>query len=204
MGRVKYRQTRARGQQQALLERPAVTTKRKNANKQALRRAKSNASFLSQSPLAMFSDPIYIREQCHYQRGRRHAEELAELRNKRRWVQGQLDDDHMDGSTARELLKLYDKTYFGKPQGQRPRVEDMSGGAKLVNQHLEHAIEHRLGAFGDDAGDQSHGAGSTAGPVDQYFDSMDGVAVKDEKGEKEGEEGEGEETEEKEEKEEKK
>lgn len=160
MVRVKYGQTRARGQPKALLDRPSVSTKRKNANKKALRRAEGNASVLRANALAMFSDPNYIREQWLYQLTRRQTKELPELRNKRRWIQGQLDDDNIDGSTARGLLKLYDNAYFGKPQGQRPRIEDTSGGAKLVNQHLEYAIR-------------------------QHSDGMDGVAVKDEE---EGEE----------------
>lgn len=162
-----------------------MSTKRKNANEKALRRAESNASVLRANALAMFSDPNDIREQWLYQLTRRKTKELPELRNKRRWIQGQLDDDNIDGSTARGLLKLYDNAYFGKSQGQRPRIEDMSGGAKLVNQHLEYAIEHRLGVFGDDTGDQSQDAESTAGPVSQHFNGMDGVAVKDEE---EGEE----------------
>ncbi|CAD6589796.1 MAG: hypothetical protein ASARMPREDX12_004031, partial [Alectoria sarmentosa] len=112
----------------------------------------------------MFRGPIYIRKQWFYQRGRRHANELTGLRNKRRWVQGQLANDIIDGSTARELLKLYDKAFVDKPQEQRPRIEDMSGSAKLVNQHLEYPIEHRLGICGDDTGERSQDAKFTAEP----------------------------------------
>lgn len=161
MSRVKSKQTAAPGQRTAPLGRHPVTAKRKNAKK-VLRRAESNVSVLSQNPLATFSDPTYIREQWLSQRGSRRAKEFTELRNKRRWVRGQLEDKNIQGSTARELLKLYDKTFIGKPPGQRPEIEDMSGGAELVNQHLEYAIEHKLGGFGDDAADPSHDAGSMA------------------------------------------
>ncbi|KAF6233078.1 hypothetical protein HO173_008622 [Letharia columbiana] len=133
MSRVKSKQTAALGQRTAPLGRHPVTAKRKNAKKKAMRRAESNVSVLSQNPLATFSDPTCIRKQWLSQRGSRRAKEFTELRNKRRWVQGQLEDKHIQGSTARELLKLYDKTFIGKPPGQRPGIEDMSGGAKLVN-----------------------------------------------------------------------
>ncbi|CAF9938594.1 MAG: hypothetical protein ALECFALPRED_007743 [Alectoria fallacina] len=129
-------------EQTASLERHSEETKRKNTDKKALRRAESNASVRLRNPLAIFRGPIYIREQLFYQRGRRHAKELTGLRNKRRWVQGQLENDNIDGSTARELLKLYDKTFVYKLQEQRPRIEDMSGSAKLVNQRFEYTIEH--------------------------------------------------------------
>lgn len=72
---------------------------------------------LSQNHLAALSNPTYIREQWLCQRGRQHAKERAELRKKRRWVQGPLEDGNIDGGTARELLKLYDKTSVGKAQG---------------------------------------------------------------------------------------
>lgn len=162
MSRVKSKQAAAPGQRTAPLGRHPVTAKRKNAKKKVLRRAESNVSVLSQNPLATFSDPTYIREQWLFHRGSRHAKEFTELRNKRCWVQGQLENKNIQGSTARELLKLYDKIFIGKPPVQRPGIEDMSGDAKLVNQHLEYAIEHKLSGFGDDAADPSHDAGSMA------------------------------------------
>ena len=77
-------------------------------------------------------------------------------------------------------MKLYDRTYAGKPQGQRPTTEDMSEGAKLVNMHLEHAIKHKLGFFGNATSNQSQDLGSTAEPVRSCFDEIDGVNAEDE------------------------
>ena len=102
---------------------------------------------------------------------------------KRRWVQGQLDDKNIDGRTARELLELYNKTHAGKSPEQRPGVKDISECAKLVNQHLKYAIEHNLGIFKDNKADQSQDPGSTAGPVSNFLDDMDGGAVEDEEAE---------------------
>ncbi|KAL9072618.1 MAG: hypothetical protein Q9161_003476 [Pseudevernia consocians] len=154
-----------RRHQAAPAERHSVTTQRKYARKRALRRVEGNASLLSQVPVATFSHPTYIREQWLCKRGSRYAKELTKLSMKRRWVQGQLDDKNIDGRTARELLELYNKNYAGKSPGQRPGINDISECAKLVNQHL------------------NQDPGSTAGPVSNFLDDMDGGAVEDEEAE---------------------
>lgn len=180
MVRAKRDQDAARAHPKDLEESHAKLTKRKNTKKRASRHREDNASVLSQNPLATFNDPVHLRHQWLCQKGRRHAKELAKLRNRRRWIQSQLEENHIDGSTARELLKVYDKTHVGKRQEERPRIEGLSGGAKLVSQHLEYAIEHRLGVFGSNEADQSHGPESTAKIPGQEEDDINGVAVKDE------------------------
>ena len=180
MGHTKPGQDAALAQPKYTVEWDAVITKRKNAKKGALRHIEDNTSELSQNSLVIFNDPIHLHDQWLYQQGRRHAQELAKLRNKRRWIQSQLEAKYIDGSTVREFLKLYDKTYVGKPQEERPKIEGMSGGAKLVNQHVEYAVELRLGVFGSDKADHSHGPGSTARNLSQKGEDINGVAVKDE------------------------
>ena len=68
------------------------------------------------------------------------------FREKRRWIQRELEARRVNGKVARELLELFNKRNVGRSQRQRIVAGRLSDAAKEVNQRLEQAYGQNSGA----------------------------------------------------------
>lgn len=68
------------------------------------------------------------------------------FREKRRWIQRELEARRVNAKVARELLELFNKRNVGRSQRQRIMAGHLSDAAKEVDQRLEQAYGQNSGA----------------------------------------------------------
>ena len=104
----------------------------------------------------------YLRQARAYQRAT--GDSAGTLREKRRWLNNELQAGRISGKACRELIDFYSKKNIGKPKSKLPTARSLTSDAKSVKRRLDELFND-----GPDAN-------SPAGTMDEPHDNTAGDA----------------------------
>ena len=104
----------------------------------------------------------YLRQARAYQRAT--GDSAGTLREKRRWLNNELQAGRISGKACRELIDFYSKKNIGKPKSKLPTARSLTSDAKSVKRRLDELFND-----GPDAN-------SPAGAMDEPHDNTAGDA----------------------------